>query len=71
MNEAGWCIDVPNFYLVLILLYGLRVLVVSVSLFRQSTGFSNSRKSTPFKPSVLSIYAHLILFSAIQFKRHR
>ena len=69
MNEAGWCTDMPNFYSVLILLYDLRVLVVSLSLFRQSTGFSNSGKSSPFKPSVLCVYAHLILFSAIQFKR--
>lgn len=68
MNKAGWCIDTPNFYSVLILLYDLRVLVVSFSLFRQSTGFSNRGKPSRFKPSVLNIYAHLILFSAIQFK---
>jgi hypothetical protein len=68
MNETGWCIDTPNFFSVLILLFGLRVLVVSVSLFRQSTGFSNNGKLSPFKSSLLSIYAHLILFSAIQFK---
>jgi len=68
MNEAGWCIDMTHFYSALILLYDLRVLVVSFSLFRHSTGFSSSGKSSPFKPSVLSIYAHLILFSAIRFK---
>lgn len=68
VNEAGWCIDTLNLCSVLILLFDLRVLVVSVSLSRQSTGFSNSRKSSPFKSSLLSIYAHLISFSAIQFK---
>lgn len=68
MNEAGWCIDMPNICSVLVLLFDLRVLVVSVSLFRQSTGFSNSGKSSHFRSSLLRIYAHLILFSAIEFK---